>query len=262
MQIILSILANAGGVGKTTMAVHLAYEMSQRGFSVALLDLDPQKSVDVFCGLDAADYEDSLVGVLAKKFNGNWPLVEVWDSEKIEVCRGHQLMSAMADELVTRRRGDYALSDRLRKFPLPHNLVIIDCPATLGMLTTNALAASTQVLVPVQMEMKSATGAAGLIEWCIQASEELELEPRPPILGLVPSIVDEGVSIHRKLLAQLPDIASSLDLKLYPYFRYSREFKNASAMGIPLQIHRPKHPACSDLKPICDDISSLIKNGN
>ncbi len=47
-QIVLSLLANAGGVGKTTLSVHIAYEILRRGFSVALIDLDPQRSLDVF----------------------------------------------------------------------------------------------------------------------------------------------------------------------------------------------------------------------
>ena len=261
MQIILSILANAGGVGKTTLAIHLAYEMAERGFTVALLDLDPQRSIDVFCGLEAVQQENSLVRVLAKKYDGQWPLIKVWNSDLVEVCQGHQLMASMADELVTRRRGDYALADRLKRHPLKHDLIILDCPATLGMLTVNALAASTHILVPLQMEMKSAIGAAGLIEWCIESSEELELDPRPPIIGLIPSMVDEKIGIHRQLLNQLPDVAKNLDLKLYPKIRESREFKNASAIGIPLHVHRPKHPACSDFKPVTDDLISLIQNG-
>lgn len=260
MKVILSILANAGGVGKSTLAAHLAYEVSKKGYSVALLDLDPQKSLDVFCGLEATESESSLVNVLAKDFDGEWPLCKIWNSRKIDVCQGHQSMSLMADNLVTRRRGEYILSDRLKKYPLKHDLIIIDCPATLGMLTTNALAASSHILVPVQLEMKSAAGSAGLIEWCIDASEELALDPKPEILGFVPSIYDSKTSIHREILAQLPEIASSLEVNLYPHIRDSKEFKNASALGQPLQMYRPKNPAAKDFKVVAKDIIRLIED--
>ena len=72
------------------------------------------------------------------------------------------------------------MSERLNKYPLVHNLIILDCPATLGMLNVNALAASTHILVPVQLEMKAISGSAELVEWCITTADELQLTPRPP----------------------------------------------------------------------------------
>lgn len=260
-QVILAILANAGGVGKTTTAVHLAWEISRQGFSVAMFDLDPQRSIDVFCGLEPADVvaANTLVKVFAKDFKGDWPLIPVWGDSQVEVCQGHPLLAEIANELVIRKRGEYALFDRLKSYPLPHNLVILDCPATLGMLNVNALAASTHILVPVQLEMKAISGSAELVEWCINTAEELHLEERPPILGFVPSMYDESVAMHRQYLQQLPEITERLNLKLYPKVRKSNEFKNASAYGLPLQKYRPKHPACGDFKQIADDLTALIK---
>ncbi|RCJ31952.1 chromosome partitioning protein ParA [Nostoc punctiforme NIES-2108] len=258
-QIVLSLIANAGGVGKTTLSVHLAYEIVRRGFSVAILDLDPQRSLDVFCGIPPAEVSNTLVKALSKDFKGDWKLISVWEESKIQVCQGHPLMAEMGNELVIRKRGEYTLSDRLKNYPLPHNLVILDCPATLGMLNVNALAASTHILVPVQLEMKAISGSAELVEWCISTSDELQLSPRPPILGFVPSMYDDTVAMHRQYLEQLPEITEHLQLKLYPKVRSSNEFKNASAHGLPLQKYRPKHPACKDFKQITDDLVALIK---
>lgn len=70
-KIVIGILANAGGVGQTTLAVHLAYEICKRGQTVALIDLDPQRALDVFCGLPSAEAENSVVRVLGKDFDGN-----------------------------------------------------------------------------------------------------------------------------------------------------------------------------------------------
>jgi len=258
-QIVLSILANAGGVGKTTLAVHLAYEISKRGFKVALLDLDPQRSLDVFCGLQAKSEEETILKVLAKDFDGDWPLSPVWSTNSCEVCQGHPAIADMANDLVVRSRGEYTLADRLESYPLPHQLVIIDCPATLGMLTVNALAACTHMIVPVQMEMKAIAGSAQLVSWCVTTGEELRLKPRPPILGFVPSMYDDTVAMHRQYMQEIPEITRSLGLKLYPKIRKSNEFKNASAFGEPLQMHRPKHPAGGDFQEIVRDLAALIK---
>ena len=258
-QIVLAILSNAGGVGKTTLAVHIAFSMSKLGFKVAMIDLDPQRSLDVFCGLQQAPPQNTLVNVLSRDFQGDWSLIPVWSDDKIEVCQGHPLLADVVNDLVIRNRGEYALLDRLKKYPLPHDLIILDCPATLGMLNVNALAASTHLLIPVQLEMKSISGSAELVEWCITTADELQLDPKPTILGFVPSMYDEKVAMHRQYLQQLPEIVEKLHLKLYPKVRNSSEFKNASAYGLSLHSYRPKHPATKDFKLLTDDISALIK---
>jgi chromosome partitioning protein len=256
----ISILANAGGVGKSTLAVHLAYAVSRAGFDVTLLDLDPQHSLDRFCGLAPAEVERSLVEVLGRKdFKGNWHLVPAWSGE-IQVGQSHIELAQVSSDLATRRRGSYTLSDRLRHHPLECDLVIIDCPATLGMLCENALAASSSLLIPVQLEPKSMGGAADLVAWCINASNELELEPRPKIQGIVPSIYNKEAAIHRQYLEQLPAIAAQLDIKVYPPIRYSKEFVNCSAYGLPLQQYRPGHPAVDDFQAIAHDLLSLLKS--
>lgn len=262
MTLILSILANAGGVGKTTLGVHIAYEMSRRNFSVALMDLDPQRSLDIFCGLPSSEPLNTIAQVFSKDFKGDYPLVSCWGNPKIEVCQGHPYLAEIANELVIRKRGEYALADRLKSYPLPHDLIILDCPATLGMLNVNALAASTHLLVPVQLEMKSIAGSAELVEWCITTAEELQIDPRPPILGFVPSMYDERRAIHKTYLQQLPEIANKLQIKVYPKVRDSSEFKNASANGLSLQKYRPAHGACNDFKVIADDLTNLIKQEN
>jgi chromosome partitioning protein len=258
-QIVIAILANAGGVGKSTLATHIACELGERKYKVAMLDLDPQRSLDVFCGLEAVDVANTTANVLSKDFKGNWTFAPVWGETKVEVCQGHPQLAEVANDLVIRKRGEYVLADRLKKYPLAHDVVILDCPATLGMLNVNALAAATHLLVPIQLEMKAIAGSAELVEWSITTSEELQLEPRPPILGFVPSMYDDSVAMHRQYLKQLPEIAEQLEIKLYPEIRASSEFKNASAHGLPLHKYRPRHPACKDFKKIVDDLVKLIK---
>ena len=258
-QIVIAILANAGGVGKSTLATHLAWELGERKYKTAVIDLDPQRSLDVFCGLSEVDVDSSTVNLLSKDFKGDWNIVSAWEKSKVEICQGHPALADIANDLVIRKRGEYVLADRLKKYPLSHDVVILDCPATLGMLNVNAIAAATHLLVPLQLEMKAIAGSAELVEWSITTSEELQLEPRPPILGFVPSMYNDAIAMHRQYLKQLPEIAQELGIKLYPEIRVSNEFKNASAHGLPLQKYRPRHPACKDFKTIVDDLVKLIK---
>jgi chromosome partitioning protein len=252
-QVILGILANAGGVGKSTLATHLAFALSQKKQSVVLIDLDPQRSLDVFCGLVPANYEASVAAIFSKDFKGNWPLTTAWENAQIQVCQGHPSMSQVADDLVIRRRGEYVLADRLKYFPLNCDVVIIDCPATLGKLCENAVAASTHLLIPLQMEMKSVAGVSELLIWGKGITEDLQIPP-PPILGLVPSLYDKKRAMHRQYLAEMPSIASALGLKVYQTIPDSTEFANASAFGIPLQKHRPGHPGTQCFDELVNDV--------
>ena len=83
-QVILSVISNAGGSGKTTLATNLAYELarsqiSRRPCSVALLDLDPQGSLSLFCGLEKPSIPEQSVSVaLTDSFSGSWPVVPCW----------------------------------------------------------------------------------------------------------------------------------------------------------------------------------------
>jgi chromosome partitioning protein len=264
-QVILWIGANAGGVSKTTLAVHIGYEMARRGFDVALLDLDTNGSMNLFCGLDRdPDPLLTMASVLSEEFDGNWQLVTPeWGKPrgKLQVCQGGPIMSQVAEELTNRVRREYVLVDRLQDHPLPHSLLILDCPAMLGSLTNVALAASTHMLIPVQLTYKSIEGASGLLSWHRATCKQLRLNPAPKILGVVPTQYDSSEAAQRRILTELPEQLAQIRIHCYGYIRYSSEFNNASGRGMPLQLYRNHHAACKDFKPICDDLTNLIRGG-
>jgi cellulose biosynthesis protein BcsQ len=74
---------------------------------------------------------DTIVDVLGEKSDADWELVAVPD-ENIDVCRGHLAMADLQSELVVRRRSEHVLAQKLRNCPLPHDIILLDCPATLG----------------------------------------------------------------------------------------------------------------------------------
>lgn len=262
MQLRLALLSNAGGSGKTTLATHLAYLLGRRGFKVALMDLDPQGSVSLFCGLSRPRIQDTIASVLQEGFSGDWPLVPIWHDklDTVMACQGEMGLVKTTSELVLHERGAYLLSDRLQDYPLPQDVIIFDCPATLGPLPLIALSACTHLLVPMQVEPKSADGAGKLLEWFYGNFRRLRLNPEPKLLGFIPNQYDQRLAIHRNILGQLAPQLEKLNIRCFSPIRFSSEFKNASAKGQPLQMYRPGHPACADFDPIVKQICEELRN--
>ena len=260
MQIRLAVISNAGGSGKTTLSVHLAHALAKRKYNVALFDLDPQGSLTLFCGLNQPEPEHTLAAVLKENFDGNWPLTPCWSehTDKVVICQGGMVLTQTADELVLHKRGAYLLGDRLTDYPLEHDLMIFDCPATLGPLPLMALAASTHIIIPVQLEPKSIQGAAHLLEWYYYHCKHLRLKPTPEILGFVPNQYDARRAAHRQMLAALPSQLEQMNIHAFSEIRDSAEFVNASGQGLPLPIHRPSHQAKDDFKEIASKLAALI----
>lgn len=264
MQIRLAILSNAGGSGKTTLSVHLAYALGVKRFRVTLVDLDPQGSLTLFCGLETPEPSATLAAVLRDEFQGNWPRQSCWNphTDKIEVVQGGMALTQTADELVLHKRGAYLLADRLQDYPLESDLIIFDSPATLGPLPLLTLPAATHLLIPVQLEPKSIQGAAHLLEWYYYNCRQLRLKPIPEILGFVPNQYDARRAAHRNLLEALPAQLESMNIQAFGVIRDSAEFVNASAVGLPIHLYRPAHPARTDFDAIAKQLMQIIKTGS
>lgn len=249
----ISIMSNSGGVGKTTLAINLAYQLAKAGKSVALFGCDPNGSLTLFCGLDdPLDDDQTLDYVLRPSFDGQYPLYSVW-SEKmrgVECCLGGLVLSRTATRLVNETRGDYLLADKLEDHPLPHDIVIFDCPGTIEQMHTVALAASTHALFTIKPEDKDVDALAKLVEWFYEKRDALRLRPTPEILGIVPNGYKDR-AMHRDNLGMgsdrnrisLYDIMDKLGIVVFPVVRDLAHIANAGANGLPLGLFRPGEQA-------------------
>lgn len=264
-QVRLDIKSNAGGAGKTTTAIHIAYGVAQRGYSVVLVDLDPQGTFNVFVGLprETPRIEDTLAAVLSDSFKGDYPLHPVW-KDKINgvfVLQGGSSLYTASIEVNNDPRGPYILQDRLADYPLDVDLIIFDSGATLEPLPLLSLAASTHVLVTLQPEFKSMDGISKFFEWFYYRVNKLRLRPEPKLLGVLPVAKETGFAAHEAIVEALPAQLNQMGIHMFPEVRHSREFVNASGYGLPLGLWRPRHPACNDFKPVIDTIVKLLKGG-
>jgi len=175
---ILTIANQKGGVGKTTSAVNLAASMALAGLNVLVIDLDPQGNASTAFGIDHWDDASGSFDVLldgepiadmmsaAPGFESLWVLPATLDLAGADIE-----MITSVDEM----ERPFLLKKALEVFLADHDIdfVFVDCPPSLGMLTINALAAVSEVLIPIQCEFYALEGVQQLLRTIEFAKERL-----------------------------------------------------------------------------------------
>ncbi|MDM7255644.1 MAG: ParA family protein [Paracoccus sp. (in: a-proteobacteria)] len=158
---IIAIANQKGGVGKTTTAINIGAALTELGHAVTLIDLDPQGNASTGLGIKADQRDLTIYDILA----GDAELDSVAQQTNVLGLRvvpaTSDLSSAEAEfsQIPHRLR----LLDRAVKRATGHDIVLIDCPPALGLLTLNAMVAATSVLVPLQAEFYALEGLSQLL---------------------------------------------------------------------------------------------------
>jgi chromosome partitioning protein len=206
---IVAVANQKGGVGKTTTSVNLAASLAEAGRDVLLIDLDPQANASSSLGV-ASTAGRSLYAVMTDPSGAHSVAEQVQPTALAHLhvvaseldLAGCEIELATEDDRLTRLRG--AL-EKYRASQPPVEFVLIDCPPSLGMLMTNALAAADSVLVPLQCEYFAMEGLAkilAMIERIKQASGHgaLELE------GIVMTMYDARTNLSQEVVKSVKDL--------------------------------------------------------
>jgi chromosome partitioning protein len=180
-----------GGVAKTTTTVNLAVAFKEQGFSVLVVDLDPQGNLTMSQGMDPDQVERSMYDVLVHSV----PIEEVIHRAEVDVAVSSIDLAGAELALSSMIGRERALQKALLPVRSRYDYILIDTPPSLGLLTINALTASDGVIVPVQCEYLSLRGLVQL-ENTLQMVRE-NLNPDVHIVGILPTMFD-GRTLHAK----------------------------------------------------------------
>jgi chromosome partitioning protein len=197
---ILAITNQKGGVGKTTTCVNLAASLASQGKRVLLIDLDPQGNASTGSGVDKSHLKLSIYHVLI----GDKSLAEVIiKSEKggFDIAPSNRELAGAEVELVNELARETRLKAAITKLGDTYDVVLLDCPPALNLVTVNALTAASAVMIPMQCEYYALEGLSDLVNTIKKV--RAHLNPTLEIEGLLRTLFDNRNMLAQQVSAQL-----------------------------------------------------------
>ena len=209
---IIAIVNQKGGVGKTTTSINLAASLGFFGKKVLLVDLDPQGNATTGVGVDKRGIDNSIYEVLTMKAPIQNAIIRT-HSVNLSVIPAYLNLAGVELELIELERKYHdndmkfnrvtRLKEELDKVKDYYDYVLIDCPPSLGILTTNALASADSVLIPVQCEYYALEGIMQLINTVMLAQRRVN--PNLDIEGVLLTMLSVNTNLGLEVISSIKE---------------------------------------------------------
>jgi chromosome partitioning protein len=198
---VVMVVANQkGGVGKTTTTVSVGAALAQLGARVLLVDLDPQGNASTGLGLHVTEGDTSLYGVVVDGLRVD-EVVRRTDIAGLDVLPSSLDLAGAEVELVPAFSREHRLRRALEPVRTSYDIVLIDCPPSLGLLTINALVAADQILVPIQCEYYALEGLSQLLRTVELVSDGLN--PALRVGGVALTMFDGRTKLAQQVVDEV-----------------------------------------------------------
>lgn len=251
MPKIVAVANQKGGVAKTTTVHSLGAALAERSRRVLLVDLDPQACLTFSMGLEPDRLDLSLYDVLTGKATARDALCT---ADGLDLLPSSIDMAGVEVHLLTRPGREYALARALEPLLDDYDMVLIDCPPSLGVLTLNGLTAAGAVLIPLQCETLSHRGVGQLMETI--GDVRSFTNPKLEVIGVVATMYDARTRLAQQTLAA---VGSTYGLEvLEPPVPKSIRVAEAPGRGCSVLRHAPNSPSAEAYRALADLIDRRV----
>ena len=203
---IISLVNQKGGVGKTTTSINLAASLAFLGKKVLLIDLDPQGNATTGVGINKGDIDKSIYDVLIGETEIKNTILKT-NYYGLYVVPATINLAGLDIELMERSKqeNNFSKGEQLKKsvdqIKDSFDYIILDCPPSLGLITTNALTASNSVMIPVQCEFFALEGITQLLKTIMLAQKGLN--PNLNIEGVLLTMLDSRTNLGFEVVEEI-----------------------------------------------------------
>ncbi len=205
MSTVISVTNQKGGVGKTTTAVNVAYYLAKSGKRTLLVDFDPQGNATSGLGINKQDLPYGTMSDVMLETKTLTEIILKTDHKNLSIAPATPQLANTEVELAGASRRFSRLKNAIKNTP-NYDVVVIDNPPSLSLLTVNGLIASRYVLLPVQAEFYALEGLGQLLETMKLVREKMN--PTLDLVGVLPTMVDGrttlSTQVHEEIKKHFP----------------------------------------------------------
>ena len=254
MTAIITIANQKGGVGKTTTAINLSAAIASRGRRTLLIDLDPQANTTI-AFFDIGAVKESMFEVLSDARTPMANVVKQTKDPMLSVGPGRLALAKLETALSGQFDAPYRLKDAMAPLLKDFDYAVIDTPPSLGILTVNALVASTHLLVPIQAAYFAIEGTDDLLE----TYERIRARPNPQlkILGVVITLFDKRTNISKDTHGQIRSVFGEVLFKTK--IGKNVRLEESPAYKETIFTFAPKSPGAVEYKKLAAEVVQRVE---